>query len=123
MHIIVRNKKSGTDPYRVKKEEFLHNLSKIHKGDRRKLDLDLGDMAAAHMLLSKNLEREGVSNMTVQERVELTGQMVDAVNGDTSIAQREAKIMLEKQKQGKIAQAAFNKKEMALRSMLERKKK
>lgn len=122
MYFISSNKKSGTDPYRVKKEEFLHRLHQSHRGDKQGLDLDLGEMSAAHMLASRSMVREGIEKMSVEERLALVGEMTHAIGATTNLAQHQVKAMLEREKRSKVAAAHFRKQEMGIRSMLERKK-
>ncbi|MHA1949974.1 MAG: hypothetical protein ACW99G_01530 [Candidatus Thorarchaeota archaeon] len=120
MHIIVKDRVRP----RVKEasEEVCHRLWKIHKGDQRIKELDMEEMAAAQMLATRAMLREGVDQMTVQEQMEMIQEMTHAVNGDTGLAQRQVKAMLERVKRSQKAASYTEKNEAAVRAMLERKK-
>lgn len=122
MFIISKDGPGGRDPNRVKKEEFLHKLHKTHSSSPRKLDLDLDEMAAAQMYSSKALAREGVTNMTVEERIDLINEMTHAIGATTNLAQQQMKEALEREKRSKLLGAHVRRKEAAMRAMLERKK-
>lgn len=121
MHIIVKNKKSGTDPNRVKKEEFLHKLYLDHSAAPQQLNLDMDEMAAAHQYASKALSMQGVDHLSVEERIELINEMTHAIGASTELAQRQMRSMIQYQKNSKAGAAYFQKKEASMRAMLERK--
>jgi len=108
------------DPFRVNKDEFLQKLHEIHK-DASPTELDLGDMAAGKMMLTKALQQQGVV-LSAGETADLMGEMVHVIKGGTSIAQRQVKEMLERQKNSKRAASYVRKHEVSVKAMLERKK-
>ena len=103
---------------RVKKDEFLQRLYETHK-NASPTELDLGDMAAGKMMVTRALQREGIV-LTTQETADLMGEMVHVIKGGTSIAQRQVKEMLERQKRNKRAAAYINSNQASVKAMLER---
>lgn len=108
------------DPFRTKKDEFLQQLHEIHK-DASPTELDMGDMAAGKMMATKALQQQGVV-LTTKETADLMGEMVHVIKGGTSIAQREVKEMLERQKRSKRAASYVRKHQASVKAMLERNK-
>jgi hypothetical protein len=108
------------DPFRVNKDEFLEKLYKIHK-DASPTELDMDDMAAGKMMATKALLQQGVV-LTTKETADLMGEMVHVIKGGTSIAQRQVKEMLERQKRSKRAATYVRKNQASVKAMLERKK-
>jgi len=106
------------DPNRVKKDEFLQVLHEIHKG-ASPTELDMGDMAAGKMMLTKALQQAGVV-LSTKETADLMGEMVHVIKGGTSIAQRQVKEMLERQKRSQRAASYVNRHQASVKAMLER---
>lgn len=110
------------DRNRVQKDEFLHKLSEIHKGDEGGIgQLDLGDMAAGKMLLTGEMEKKGIS-LTVGETADMLGEMARAIGGKTELAGRQMAVKIHNRDIQRKAIADFQRNKMeAAREMLTRK--
>lgn len=109
------------DPFRVKKDEFLHMLSQMHKGQPVG-NLDLGDLSAGRMLATNAMAREGVE-MSVGETADLMGAMAHAVGGETKFGAQQLAAQMDYQRRRKKA-AEFRKRQMdKTKEMLSRKSK
>ena len=73
------------DPYRIKKDEFLHRLHEDHKMGGPVGSLDVGEMTAAKMYLTAAMRREGII-LSAGETVNMVGEMAKAIGGDTTLA-------------------------------------
>ncbi|MHA2264526.1 MAG: hypothetical protein ACXAEN_19195 [Candidatus Thorarchaeota archaeon] len=107
------------DPYREKKDEFLHKLHEMHKGHPVG-NLDLGELAAGKMLLTEAMKREGVV-LNIGESADLLGEMAHAVGGDTKAGGLQFAAQLEARKRNKSIGKYQERKMEEAREMLMRK--
>lgn len=121
MYVISKDGKKGVDPYRIQKDEFFHKLHSIHNAQDGKLDLDMQDMAGAHMVSSQMLRREGVEVMSVEERIDVINEMTHAIGATTGLAQMQMNKQLEREKRNIRAGKLHTDKAAGLRAMLQRK--
>ncbi len=73
------------DPYRVHKEEFLHQLHERHKHGGKVGQLDVSDISAAKMILTGAMHKQGVV-LSVGETADMIGDMARAIGGETLLA-------------------------------------